>query len=85
MKSCLTTVCLLGVLDYPGKDTVVVVVCVCVDPDGQRRVPKGSGRDPVGCVIFRTLSAQDTMLRLMHASILMIVKDCVAVVMRMAT
>ena len=49
-------------LDYPGKDTVVVVVCVCVDPDGQRRVPKGSGRDPVGCVIFRTLSAQDTML-----------------------
>ena len=41
MRDTLTTaVCLLGVLEYPGKDTSAVV-CVCVDPDGQRRVPLG--------------------------------------------
>ena len=54
-KSCLTTVCLLGVLEYPGKDTVVVV-CVCVwIPTDSGVYPWGSGRDPVGCVIFTGL------------------------------
>ena len=45
--------CLLGVLEYPGKDTVAVV-CVCVwIPTDSGVYPSGSGRDPVGCVIFK--------------------------------
>ena len=30
-----------SLLDYPGKDTCSCCMCVCVDPDGQRRVPQG--------------------------------------------
>ena len=56
MRDTLTTaVCLLGVLEYPGKDTSAVV-CACVwIPTDSGVYPWGSGRDPVGCVIFTDL------------------------------
>ena len=79
--------CLLGVLDIPGKCTVVVVcVYACVwNPTDSGVYPWGSGRDPVGCVIFadcvrtRYNDMSDARFDLDD------VKDCVTIALQMVT
>jgi hypothetical protein len=66
-----TTVCLLGVLVYPGKGTVVVV-CVWT-PTVSGVHPVGCGSGPVGLVCKCKLSVQDTQIEFMRVVILMIV------------
>ena len=69
--------CLLGVLEYPGKDTVVVV-CVC-DPTASGVHPVGCGPWTVGCVGSQEPPYVDVCLRLLRAIFLMIVKSFVAI------